>query len=197
MPKLEIKLMTHELASTVQNSDGQAYFLGSLFTEIGLTRFYVSEELLRALVYKGKSKTPVENLSFDSLEQLQQWSKEQIDLAQKKLDHKLNNTAYTHRMHVGSVITARMDNVVKFFQVVKAETPKTIYVREIESVTDDECSSYAPLVGKFKSEIQRKNVLSSTSVKIQSEIEGHLMTDFRVLELTGSKIYMPVKAIIG
>lgn len=187
--------MTNELATTVQNADGQPYFVGSLFTEIGLTRFYVSEELLRALVYKGKCKSPVENLSFNSLDELQQWSKDQIELAQKKLEHKLKNTAYTHRMHVGSVISAHMDNAVKFYQVVKAETPKTIYVREIESATDDNGLNYIPLVGKFKSELQPKRVLSSTCVKIKPEIEGNLMTDFTVIEFTGSKIYAPVKVL--
>ena len=186
--------MTNELASTVQNADGQTYFIGSVFTEIGLTRFYISDDLLRAVVYKGKSKNPLFNLSFNNLEDLKQWSREQIDLAEKKLAHKLKNTSYTHRMHVGSVIFAKVENIVKFYQVVKAETPKTIEVCEIDSITDETGKLFVPLVGQFKSRNIAKRIMSSTSIKIQSEIEGHLITDFRVIEFTGTKIYSPIAA---
>lgn len=184
--------MTNELSQTVQNADGQSYFIGSLFTEIGSTRFYVSEDLLRAVVYKGTSKKAIVNLNFNCIEDLREWFKTEETLAQKKFEAKLKNATYTHRMHVGSILMARTEDDVLFYQVVKAESPKTIFVREIEGCVDESGKFCIPRVGMFNSELLSKRVLSNTSVKIKSELEGFLMTDFRVLEYTGSKIYAPV-----
>lgn len=190
--------MNNSTSSIVNNELGQPYFIGSSLTEIGSTRIYVSEEMLRAVVYRGSKKTAIKNLNFRSLEDLKQWFADETCALKKKFDSKMKYSTYTHRMHVGSILMARVEHTVKFFQVTKAETPKMVHVREIESYMDEKGEFCIPRVGMFtaNSVETSKRVLSSTSVKIKNETEGFLMEDFRVIEFTGSKIYTAVPVLV-
>ena len=185
--------MNTNVDEIVKNADGQIYYIDSELVEIGSTKLYLSKNNLIAVMYQNTCLTAKSIIKFNSLSDMDDWSSKAIDQLKREFENKLKKMTYNHRLHPGTILVAKTEAGVEFYQVMSTQAKKLVHIKKLRSTTNDARTQCVPMVGHFESMMpETKRVLSDTSVKIRDEVVAELL-ECSILEITGSKVYTPVE----